>query len=531
MKTYSYLARTIFKNRLLSLVKKPVSLFLTLLAIAYCIFISFSSGRTFANMGMNNQRGLIVLLSFFSLWATPTTMLQYAKRKGLLFMPGDTHFLFLAPVHPKHTLLYVGAKTMLITLLLQLYIIVMAIFYFQVDPATALLYMFVSLLLESMMQVAMTIIIYGNEGLPKGVITAMRYIIYAVLLLLLLSMLTIFYNNGLNLKVIEYFLSFPVLKLLPIIGWELSLLTVIFGQPTAVEYISVAIYVLVTTALFIYAKFCRCTGEYFEDAATFAENYQKMRAAKKKGRADLASMGIKQKFKKNVSFRFKGRFGKSIYYKQMLEYKKTKLGIISPTALIFLAISIGLAVAELYIIKEPMPLTARQFVIPGIMAYYLLVFTSTSGKWQLELENYYLYLIPDTTLKKLWYCTLIDHVRAVIEAVCLVGIISFHWRLPLPQVLGFIAMFITLNAFSLYIKIFGETVVERLLGKIGNMILRYTVYMIGVGIGIGVMVVCQIFLNYSVALVAVTVYGMIISILAFLLASIGFRKLEKIDGV
>ncbi|MDO5100196.1 MAG: putative ABC exporter domain-containing protein [Eubacteriales bacterium] len=531
MRTYLYLGGTIIKNRLKAFIKKPVSLFLALLAVAYVVFISFSFGGMFSDLGLNNRSGLIVTLSFLSLWATPTTMLQYAKRKGMLFMPGDTHFLFLAPTNPKLTLLYVGAKSLLMELALKLYICVVAVIYFQVEASAVIVYFVASLILDTMMLTAMTIIIYGNEALPAWVITALRYAIYAVLILLGLSMAYIFFYRGFNLMVIEYYLSFPVLKLLPIIGWELSLITVLFGQPTMVEYISVGIYVVAMLALFVYALKCRCTGEYFEDAATFAENYQKMKAAKKKGRSDLASMGVKQKFKKNVDFKFKGRYGKSLFYKQLLEYKKTRLGLISPTAIIFLLVSIGFVVLELYIVKEPIPVELRQFTIPGIMAYYFFVLSSVSGKWQLELENYYLYLIPDTTLRKLWYCTLADHLRAVIEAVALVAIVSFHWQLPILQVLGFIAMYLTLNAFSLYTKIFGETVVEKLLGKVGNMILRYSVYMIGVGLGIALLVICQIFLTYSIALAAVIIYGVIISILAFLLASIGFRKLEKIEAV
>ena len=53
------------------------------------------------------------------------------------------------------------------------------------------------------------------------------------------------------------------------------------------------------------------------------------------------------------------------------------------------------------------------FILLGVVAYVALIMSGYTGKWESELKNPYIFLIPDSPLKKMWYATLMEHVKAI----------------------------------------------------------------------------------------------------------------------
>ncbi len=65
----------------------------------------------------------------------------------------------------------------------------------------------------------------------------------------------------------------------------------------------------------------KCTGEFYEDAAKFAEDYDDRMKRSKKGEVVVGNG--KKKYLRNVKMAYKGTYAKAIFYRQVLEYRKT----------------------------------------------------------------------------------------------------------------------------------------------------------------------------------------------------------------
>ena len=64
-----------------------------------------------------------------------------------------------------------------------------------------------------------------------------------------------------------------------------------------------------------------------------------------------------------------------------------------------------------------------------------LIFSGYLGKWETEIKTPYLYLIPDSPVKKLWYSTLMEHVKAFVDGVLLCVPIGILWKVNVLEVI------------------------------------------------------------------------------------------------
>ncbi len=152
-----------------------------------------------------------------------------------------------------------------------------------------------------------------------------------------------------------------------------------------------------------------CTGQYYEDAMKFADDYQEARKKSKKG--EVAVVG-KKKMYRNAQVVYKGNGAKAIFYRQLLEYKKERFFIFGFVTLLYLAggIFIGyLGIKQDFASKGIM----KYYLIPGVMAYLSFIMSSYRSKWEKELENPYVFLIPESPFWKMFYATCIDHIPGV----------------------------------------------------------------------------------------------------------------------
>lgn len=83
--------------------------------------------------------------------------------------------------------------------------------------------------------------------------------------------------------------------MIPIIGWEISAFHLILLSPDLLNAAGMVLYLLTTILLVILAYRMPCNGDYYEDAAKFADTYAEMIKRKKNGEM---VMGLEEK-KKN----------------------------------------------------------------------------------------------------------------------------------------------------------------------------------------------------------------------------------------
>ncbi len=266
----------------------------------------------------------------------------------------------------------------------------------------------------------------------------------------------------------------------------------------------------------------KCTGQYYEDAMKFAEDYEE---ARKKGKAgEVAVIGKKKKYGK-AQVAYKGGYGKAIFYRQLLEYKKNRFFIFGFYTLVCLCIGIGIGILG-YMEKIG---GYGEFVILGVMAYLTFMFSGYSGKWGKELKKPYTYLIPDTALSKLWYATLMEHIRSLIDG-CLIALpAGIGLGISIVRILLIIGVYICVQACKLYAEVMVEAFLGNLLGTAGKQYAR--VFFLGIIMMIGIMGAAAGTMVYSMEIGFLFLIGIIIFLTGGMMAiaAVNFERMETVE--
>lgn len=156
----------------------------------------------------------------------------------------------------------------------------------------------------------------------------------------------------------------------------------------------------------------KCTGTYYEDAVKFAEDYEELKESRRQGNT-TKRLGKKQKFGK-ASVRWQGSGAKALFYRQLLEYKKSRFFLFDSSTLF--ALIAGIVIVILYV-REGGFEKLTPFVIPGVSAYLIFIFTTLNGKWAKELKAPYTYLIPASSFSKLWNATVLQLLQNLVNGL------------------------------------------------------------------------------------------------------------------
>jgi len=99
---------------------------------------------------------------------------------------------------------------------------------------------------------------------------------------------------------------------------------------------------------------------------------------------------------------------------------------------------------------------------------YMLFFFVVQGKWPTELGKPYIFLIPESNVKKLFYSTLTENVKNLLDGAILFAVSYFFYNTTLPVIL------LCIISYTLYgaVYIYGDIVSLRLFGKIHNKVMQ-----------------------------------------------------------
>lgn len=517
-----YVTLTSAKNIFLRAIKKPITYLYVVLALLYLILVIPSIGIVIEDAGINTDIGFATILSGITFMLLPANLVAYARRKGVIFKNSDSQFIFQSPVSPKLVLVYSQFKQLVLGLIIYLVIALVGVIYCGVSPLKMLLYFISVYIIESLLETSIMIFLYGNETLTGKQLKCMGCILFLVVAAAAIFGVYLFLTEEPSAKVIITFLSHPIVQCIPILGWNVAIIRLIFIGVDTVNVICSALYVLTTIFMLIYITKMKCTGLYYEDAMSFAADYAIKRERSKNG--EIVSP-FKEKLKK-AKIEYKGTFGKAIYYRQLLEYKKHPFFIFSFRTLLCLGISIVLAVFG-YI--NPDLGEGKIFILPGAMAYITFIFSATTPKWIGDLENPYAFLIPDTSFKKLWYSTKIEHIKAIIDGACFTIPAMVVWKISIIEGVTLIILYWGLQAVKMQIDIISDALLAKFLGKIGCQLLKMLTE--GIIMTIGIVAACAgvIFINVEAGFIAMVLVLLGLTIAMSVIASLAFEKMEMLE--
>lgn len=512
-----------FKNRVKKALHKPITIIYLLGVIAYGIFMVFSLNEFFENLNMSDPTGFVMVLSFFALLTIPMNIYTYSKKKGLIFKNSDVHFLFPAPINPKQILLYAQIKQYITGLIFTLFLSIGGIIWFHISPWRMILFFMVSFIVENTLEGSLMVVLFGNETIPEKGMEFLRLLIKGIVVLLVLFLIYLFFTQKASIGVVGIFLNHPFLQVIPIIGWNIAFVRLLILGPTTLNMICTTLYCVSAIVMFLLAKNMKCKGEYFEEAMTFAEDYAE--AMKKSKKGEVAFVGKKKKFKA-ATIEYKGTYAKAIFYRQILEYKKNRFFIFGVPSLICLAAGIGIGIFAYY-----NPITDyKEFIVPAAGAYITFIFSGYMSKWGKELSNPYTFLLPDSPLKKLWYSTLMEHIRALVDGCLLTIPGAIMLKLSIAETFLSILLYLCLQANKLYLNLLVEAILGNLLGNVGKQLLRMFGQGIIIGLGIAAAIIGDLFISTEAGFILAIIVVVGLTAIIAIGASTMFGKMETVDA-
>ena len=524
MKALIYLTKRSFINNLKRAVRKPSTLIALIFGIVYGVFIIFSLGTLAVSVHIDSVNGLLAILSVWSIYGILGNFMAYSSRKGIIFRPGHAHFVFTAPVNPKLVLVASAWMNYLASVIIWLLIGIAAVTVFGVSPVGAVLIVFAGCVIELIFEMSVMVFLYTNDHLPEKFIKAVGVLIKVLMAAFTLAIVLYFRINGLSLESAWALLDMPWLQMIPVIGWQIAAYRLILLGPTVLNVICTVLYLGVVAFSAAAALRMKCDGGYYEEAAKFADDYAEIRQRQQNGEMVTGLSGKKRRFRR-VKEKITGRGARAVFYRQLLEYKKEKFFILSKMTLICAVIALIFS----YSFREAVDETGRpEFFLLGIVAYVSLIMSGYLGKWESELSSPYLFLIPDSPFKKLWYATAMEHIKALADGCVICIPIGIFWQIhPLYIVLCILA-FVVIQADRLYTKVIAQCLLGDVFGKTGQNMLRMVIQMFLLGLGAGAAALAGVFINPGLVFPIVLIYCMIITVAMGALASLRFETMEQL---
>lgn len=520
MEAIKYLYKTSFKNQLKKSVKKPVTVIYCILTIAYLVWMYITFQDLVTNSKLNTSEGLVIVLSMIVLFILPGNLITFAKRKGLIFKKSDVHLLFTSPIKPKSILVYGYLKNIILGIVMGLILVPIGVFWFGIPVYTMVLYFLVSQVVENTLEISLMVILYGNESLSRKTLNIIRKVLLLFIGAIVIIGVYLFFEYDKSLAFVSPFLSNPYLQMVPILGWIIACYRLLFLGATTLNVICTCLYLITTIILFIIAYRMPCRGLYYQDAMKFADDYEEARIRSQKG--EVAVVGAKGAKLKAATIEYKGNFAKAIFYRQILEYKKRRFFIFGAYNL--LCLGVGILVA--YLAKDLKVREYALFIATGAGAYCTFIFSGFSTKWSKELEKPYTYLIPDSPIKKLWYSTVMEHIRAIIDGLLIVLPVAIVIRMNIVAVILSILCYVCLQANKLYLTVLSEALLGNTVGAVGKQWLRMFGMAVCIAAGIFVAVIFNKFATIELSFLAMIIVEVAITSIIAVGASVLFKKME-----
>lgn len=528
MKGFIYLYQRTIINRAKKALKRPVTYIMAVFILLYVVMLYNSFDMMIQEGSFNSPQNMVAILSMVTFWLIPANLVSYAKRKGLLFRPSEVHFVFSSPVSPKMVLIFAGVKSFAVNVLMGIVIAVAGVMWFEASLWQVLAYFLFFVVFESILELSAIIFCYGNEKLPekffKGLVLAMYAFMAAIAGVAAFLLIT----KEPSFALLKDFFALPALQMIPVVGWNVAVARLIFLGADTVNLIGTALFLGSTVLMFAAAWRMECTGAYYEDAMKFADEYQERRAKQKKGVASVPWLEKHRKFKQ-ASVEYKGSYAKAIYFRQMLEYKKNPTFIFGWNTLLCLGIGIFIGVMGYFndTVKELGP--AKIFIIPGVASYMVFIFSGYATKWSKELENPYTYLIPDTPLKKMWYATKIEHMRAIVDGVLITLPGAFVFGIGPALTVLTVLLYVCLQANRLYYGMLADALVGNLLGSTGRNLVKILFEGIAMVVGIIAAVAAGILVSVEAGFFTMIVVMGLLTFAGAAAASVSFTKMEVLE--
>lgn len=454
MSSFLYLLKRNTINYFKSFKSKPTKaipyiFFIIILGLSF--FPLFLGERSKSNFSPDLFIGIVTIISLILFLLS---IYSGISKKGFSYSMADVNLLFTSPISNIKILVYGFLKEIASGFVLSFFIL------FQIPilinkfglTIEGFLILILLIILITFSSSALSLMVYGMFfHFPKRKKLFKNIFVLATLMLGLYFALNIYKSH-------DYFNSFihlstsSIWDYVPLIGFSKSMASSMFSG-FSFNIIYPILGFIIFTIIFIYIL-CKLNLDFYEDVISSAEARETATQYKNSGydakQLDYSKLKYKPWTRKNVTDNYSSKFSKAIFRRQLLEYKKTGFYFLNITTVIF----ISLAVLWGIFLKSDL-------FIFFCLSVYLLVLFSSGSKWTLEFNNPSIFLIPDSSKRKMFYSTLSAIIKASIDGILMFLVLGFIIHPDIIEIIFCIITYITFVFLSTYGGVFSYKLFDR----------------------------------------------------------------------
>lgn len=536
MKALSYLMIRSFKNRILELKKKPAMLILyiiILMSFVFVVIVSMMPEDTI-DTGVGDIRILYLIIVGFGALLVISNILAGLKNGSTLFDMADINQIFVSPISPTTILFYGLIKQVGKLLLTSIFI------FYQIGNLKRMfdfgfkeiLFLFITFVIATFFTqlIAMAIYTYSNGNSIRKEIVRIVSIVLGVIVLGFIYF-NVDISGGEIINNILEITENKVFGYVPVIGWGVMLMKGVVDANIINIIIVLALFLITSIGLLI-AMFSG-NKDYYEDVLVSTEvNHEILKNIKDKNKKGINQNHInvnrnsnkKIKSKDKVSGINRGSGAWTIFYKQILEMKRTSKFVWIDHYILFASIIIAILC---YHVK----FEYLSYIILGGLMYVQFLFSIITGI-QFEMSNHYIFLIPDASYKKVVTILLKPLLKGAIEGVIFFSIIGIMGREKIITLILLILVYIVSALFYQVLTIFYQRVFgaqPNMIAKLFSTTLIFLVVFVPI---IALTVIVFISLPTEISYLATLpfiVLGLLISIMVVITCHKLFDKMEYLN--
>lgn len=450
MKPLFFIMKKSLMNHLKKIKKKPLYLISYLAIVIFIIaFIVISFIMPSENFARGNVSLFNIIITIAILVTAYFQINQGIEKGNSFFRQADVNFVFVSPISPKKVLVFGFIKQMYTTFFIMLFVafqIPNLKNYFPINRMGVLI-TYLSVFALFFMMSLLSVLIYTITSKKKK----RRKIAKAILNFVYITMgvwfiLTLLKEKDMMQAAIKVFQN-PFLDKIPIIGWFRIIFSYLI-KPIDIIFIYNVAFVIITIILLLIIMY-KINTDYYEDVLDATERKEMLFTAKKQGKQVKE---IKANKIKKVNQNYGSGGAKAIFYRHIMEYRKTGLFIFDKSTLAVVA----LGVASKYFFPYSNIKTVLYFTI------YMLFIYTFQGKWMDEIKRPYIYLIPASSIKKVFYGTLAEQIKNFTDGIVLFAIAGFVFKADIAIIVLSAITYMTFGSIYIYIdvlarRIFGAT--------------------------------------------------------------------------
>lgn len=520
MKPLFYILKKSLKNTVKEILRKPRLLIGYVLAM---LFFGLMIAYTLFMPSSNLKRGSAELFGSIIigvlLFVVYTGISQGTTKGSSFFRQADVNLVFPAPVSSQKVLIYGFIQQLKSTFLILILVACQLPNiknYFPLKNYGGILLLIITFFLVFSMSI-LGIFTYSAVSKSKAIknyITKGMYIFYGILALIFLSFLM--KSKDPATSAIEFFNS-SFFTYFPFIGWFKQVYMGAVNGFNIVFFINLFL-IIVFLILMMYIMYAMNT-DYYEDVLAATEYKEEILKNKKAG--NTMTWNSKAKLKK-VDHKYAGTGAKAIFYRHILEYRKS--GFFFIDRMTFITAASGIAFMLF------MPQKSLNTIL--YFSIYMLFLFQIQSKWSQELSKPYICLIPASSASKVFYATLASNIKNFIDGFVLFAAAGIIFKADPISVILCAFAYTSFGAVFIY----GDVLSRRLFGshsKNLNFFLKFILIILVITPGI---VISAIFLFISdnrimgsyISFVILIAYNLIFTFLLLFLGKGIFEKLELI---